>query len=147
MRTPRATRPQQRSPDCCAMSPPIIPNCPSRHHYEGCVRSQHQPELFEACEFELDNGHQFSTNRDLLGADTVEKVENRKTPKISQKLIFGQVRRWDVHSANTKVRGRFSEKRGGLSHRCARNASAALENFVRHPQKTFSTVSARNRQR
>ena len=39
-----------------------------------------------------------------------------------------------LHSANTKVRGRFS-------HRCARNASAALENFLRHPQKTFSTVS------
>jgi hypothetical protein len=29
-------------------------------------------------------------------ADTVEKVENRKTPKISQMLIFGQVRRWDA---------------------------------------------------
>src|SRR5271155_2880259 len=50
-----------------------------------------------------------------------------------------------LHSANTKVRGRFSEKRLGLSHRCARNASAALENFVRHPQKTFSTVSVKNR--
>jgi phage terminase large subunit-like protein len=24
------------------------------------------------------------------------KVENRKTPKISQMLIFGQVRRWDA---------------------------------------------------
>jgi hypothetical protein len=28
--------------------------------------------------------------------DTVEKVENRKTPKISQMLIFGRVRRWDA---------------------------------------------------
>jgi hypothetical protein len=31
-----------------------------------------------------------------LWVDTVEKVENRKTPKISQMLIFGQVRRWDA---------------------------------------------------
>jgi hypothetical protein len=32
----------------------------------------------------------------LFLTDTVEKVENRKTPKISQMLIFGQVRRWDA---------------------------------------------------
>src|SRR5271154_2494275 len=44
-------------------------------------------------------------------------------------------------SADAKVRGRFSETRRGPAHRCARSASAALENFVRHPQKTFSTVS------
>src|SRR5204863_8741901 len=44
-------------------------------------------------------------------------------------------------SANTAVRGRFSEKGRGPSHRCTRNVSAALENFVRHPQNTFSTVS------
>jgi hypothetical protein len=48
------------------------------------------------------------------------------------------------HGANTKVRGRFSEMRRGPSHLCARNASEALETFVRHPEKTFSTVSARN---
>ena len=42
-----------------------------------------------------------------------------------------------LRSANTKVHGRFSEKRRGLSHRCARNASAALENFVRHPKRLF----------
>src|SRR5712691_9145654 len=29
------------------------------------------------------------------------------------------------------------------SHRCARNASAALENFVCCPQKTFSTASVK----
>ena len=46
-------------------------------------------------------------------------------------------------SADTKGRGRFSEMRRGPSHRRARSASAALENFVRRPQKTFSTVSAR----
>ena len=34
-------------------------------------------------------------DRPLL-ADTVEKVENRTTPKISQMLIFGQLYRWDA---------------------------------------------------
>src|SRR5712671_6179342 len=46
-----------------------------------------------------------------------------------------------LHRDDTKVRGRFSEKRSGPSRRCARNASAALENFLCFPQKTFSTVS------
>src|SRR5947208_13547589 len=40
--------------------------------------------------------------------------------------------------------GRFSEKRCGPSRRCARNASAALENFVCYPQKTFSTASTQS---
>jgi hypothetical protein len=31
-----------------------------------------------------------------LLADTVEKVENRTTAKISQMLIFGRLRRWDA---------------------------------------------------
>ena len=70
----------------------------------------------EVC-FAPSNRHRQPGQTCRKGADTVEKVENRKTPKISQKLIFGQVRRWDVHSANTKVRGRFSEKRGGLSRK------------------------------
>src|SRR5271168_4299979 len=48
-------------------------------------------------------------------------------------------------SADAKVCGRFSEMPRGPSHRCARNASAALENFVPDPQKTFSTVSTRLR--
>src|SRR5271168_4379520 len=47
-------------------------------------------------------------------------------------------------SADAKVCGRFSEMPRGPSHRCARNASAALENFVPDPQKTFSTVSVKN---
>jgi hypothetical protein len=46
-----------------------------------------------------------------------------------------------LFSVDTKVRGRFSEKRCGPPRRCARNASAALENFVCYPQKTFSTAS------
>ena len=50
-----------------------------------------------------------------------------------------------LFSVDTTVRGRFSEKRCGPSRRCARNASAALENFVCYPQKTFSTASTRLR--
>jgi hypothetical protein len=37
-----------------------------------------------------------SLGRGPLWVDTVEKVENRTTPKISQMLIFGQLRRWDA---------------------------------------------------
>src|SRR6476620_11821730 len=50
-----------------------------------------------------------------------------------------------LFSVETKVRGRFSEKRCGPSRRCARNASAALENFVCCPEKTFSTASTQRR--
>jgi len=50
-------------------------------------------------------------------------------------------------SADTKVRGRFSETRWGPSRRRARNASGALENFACYPQKTFSTASVKLRVR
>src|SRR5258706_10430051 len=43
---------------------------------------------------------------------------------------------------DTKVRGRFCVKRCGPSRRRVRTASAVLKNFVRQPEKTFSTVSA-----
>src|SRR6266478_2515885 len=45
---------------------------------------------------------------------------------------------------DTKVRGRFCVKRCGPSRRRVRTVSAVLKNFVRQPEKTFSTVSARN---
>jgi len=45
---------------------------------------------------------------------------------------------------DTKVRGRFYEKRCGPSRRGARNASAVLKNFARQPEETFSTVSAQS---
>src|SRR5205823_705153 len=50
-----------------------------------------------------------------------------------------------LFSVDTKVRGRFFEKRCGPPRRCARNASAALENFVCCLQKTFSTASVKVR--
>jgi hypothetical protein len=45
---------------------------------------------------------------------------------------------------DTKVRGRFYEKRCGPSRRGARNASAVLKNFARQPEETFSTLSAKS---
>src|SRR6478736_9707882 len=42
---------------------------------------------------------------------------------------------------DTKVRGRFCVKRCGPSRRRVRDALAVLKNFVRQPEKTFSTVS------
>jgi hypothetical protein len=59
--------------------------------------------------------------------DTVAKVENRSTLKISQKPMFRRLYRC------------------GPSLRNVRNASAALKNFVRRPEKTFSTVSGPKR--
>jgi hypothetical protein len=44
-------------------------------------------------------------------ADIVEKVENRTTPKIPQKLIFGVPAAARRRSADTKVLGRFCVKR------------------------------------
>jgi hypothetical protein len=46
--------------------------------------------------FHPNNRYSLTEELHPLCADTVEKVENRKTPKISQMLIFGQVRRWDA---------------------------------------------------
>jgi hypothetical protein len=43
------------------------------------------------------------------------------------------------------VRGRFCVKRCGPSRHRLRNTSAVLENFARHPKKTFSTLSAKTR--
>jgi hypothetical protein len=45
-------------------------------------------------------------------------------------------------SANTKLRDRFCARRCGPSYRRARNASAVLKNFGRHPKKTLATMSA-----
>src|SRR5438477_74714 len=47
-----------------------------------------------------------------------------------------------LFNATTEVRDRFWIKRYGPSRRRAQNASAALRTFVRHPKKTFATISA-----
>ena len=76
-------------------------------------------------------------------ADIVAEVENRTTPKISQKLIFYFSTAATLFNGVTKVRGRFWMKECGLSRRRARTASEVLGNFVRHAKKTFATISAR----
>jgi hypothetical protein len=78
-----------------------------------------------------------------LFADTVAKVENRSAPKISRKFTLGCLsgcitfqRHWE---------GPWSildETIWGPPRRRAQNASAALRIFVRHPKKTFATISA-----
>jgi hypothetical protein len=75
-------------------------------------------------------------------ADIVAKVENRTTLKISRKLILDFSAAASLFSAATKVRGRFWTNRYGPSRRRAQSVSAALKNFVPHPKKTFSTLSA-----
>src|SRR3979411_1329714 len=80
-------------------------------------------------------------------ADIVAKVENRRTQKISRKLTLGFSAAPSLFSATTEIRDRFWMKRYGPSRRRAQNASAALKIFVRHPKKTFATISASNRPR
>src|SRR6478672_5504212 len=48
-------------------------------------------------------------------------------------------------SADTMVRGRFCAKQCGPSRRHVRSASPVLENFARHPKRTFSTLSGEER--
>src|SRR5436190_21972478 len=79
----------------------------------------------------------------LFVADIVAKVENRTTPKISPKLIFGLSAAGPLFSGTTEVRDRFWMKRYGPSRRRAENASVALRFFVRHPKKTVATRSTR----
>jgi hypothetical protein len=50
-------------------------------------------------------------NEGPLLADTVEKVENRTTPKIPRKLIFDVPTAAKPRGADTKVLGRFCVKR------------------------------------
>src|SRR6266403_3399897 len=73
------------------------------------------------------------------------KIERRQIPTFARFLDYSAVAM--LFSVDTKIRGRFSEKRCGPSRRCARNASAGLENFVCYPQKTFSTASTHSRRR
>jgi hypothetical protein len=46
-----------------------------------------------------------------------------------------------LFGATTEVRDRFWMKRYGPSRRRAQNATAALKIFIRHPKKTFVTIS------
>jgi hypothetical protein len=66
---------------------------------DGHVCSWHETDM-ERCplgvRFRGQSGSRTSGPSGQLLTDTVEKVENRTTPRISQMLIFGQLRRWDA---------------------------------------------------
>jgi hypothetical protein len=59
--------------------------------------------------FVIDHEIPFAYERPLC--DIVEKVENRTTPKIPRKLIFGVPTAAKPRGADTKVLGRFCVKR------------------------------------
>jgi hypothetical protein len=71
------------------------------------------------------------------------KIENRTTPKSREGRLLIDSPAAKLSRADTKARGRFCVKRCGPSCRRVRNASAVLTIFVRQPEKTFSTLSAR----
>jgi hypothetical protein len=98
-------------------------------------RSQH--ELLPLFTSEINNDPRLP-----LVADTVAKVENRSTLKISQKPMFRRLYVAMLGRPDTNVRGRFCAKRCGPSRRRLRNASAVFIIFVCCPEKTFATVSA-----
>jgi hypothetical protein len=54
-----------------------------------------------------------------LLADTVEKVENQRAPKISRKSNVGDLNRCRLCRTDTSVSGRFCVNRCGPSHRSA----------------------------
>jgi hypothetical protein len=76
-----------------------------------------------------------------LLTDAVEKSKIERSKKPRKCLFLDYSAAATLNGADTKVRGRVSEKRSGPSRRCARNASAALKKFVCLLQKTFSTAS------
>src|SRR5450631_3235486 len=77
-------------------------------------------------------------------ADIVAKVENRTTLKIARKSNFRLLCSCFGFNATTEVHGRFWMERYGPSRRRAQNAPAALRIFLRHPKKTFATISTQS---
>ena len=73
----------------------------------------------------------------LLRKSKIERLQKSRKVFTAAMLAKG----------DTKVRGRFCERRCGPSRRGERSASSVLKNFVHLPEKTFSTVSALSRRR
>src|ERR1700704_2907188 len=73
------------------------------------------------------------------------KIKQPQKSRKSRSLAFPAAA--SLFSATAEVRDRFWMKRYGPSRRRAQNASTALRIFVRHPKKTFATISARRRHR
>ena len=72
-----------------------------------------------------------------FGANTVAKVENSTTPKISRMSIFSGLRRCNALWNRYGGCGRFCVKRCGPSRRRMNNAPAVLKKFVRQSNKDF----------
>ena len=70
----------------------------------------------------------------------LQKSKIERDLKIPRKLIFDVSTAAKPRSADTMVRGRFCVKRCGPSRHRLRDASAVLENFVRHPKRLFNTI-------
>ena len=71
------------------------------------------------------------------------KIEQPQKSRQSLSLDFSAA--VSLFKAATEACDRFWMKRYGPSRRRTRDASAALRNFARRPEKTFTTISARNR--
>src|ERR1700676_759372 len=67
------------------------------------------------------------------------KIERLRKSRESRLLVVSAAAR--LCRTDTRVYDHFCGNRCGPSHCRARDAPAALKNFVRHPEKTFSTVS------
>src|SRR6202171_4261592 len=70
------------------------------------------------------------------------KIERLRKSRESWFLVLSAAAR--LCRTDTRVYDRFCGNRCGPSHCRARDAPAALKNFIRHPEKTFSTVSTQN---
>src|SRR6476646_11827020 len=75
-------------------------------------------------------------------ADIVAKSKIERPKKSRESRFQGFSAAASLFKATTEVRGRFCVKRCGPSYRRVRNASAALNDFGRHPKKTFAIKSA-----
>jgi hypothetical protein len=76
----------------------------------------------------------------------LKKAKIERLPKSRESRCLDVSAAAMLARGDTKIRRRFCERRCGPSHRGERNASAVLKNFVRQPEKTFSTVSANSGQ-
>jgi len=72
-------------------------------------------------------------------ADIVAKVENPSAPKIWRKLILGYLRGCVTFQRHWEGPWLILDE---TIWSPTQNASAALRIFVRHPKKTFATISA-----
>src|SRR3979409_2389978 len=80
-----------------------------------------------------------------IRADAIEKVANDRLRNSREDQFFVVFAAAILRRACMKVCDRFGVIRCGPSRYNAWDAPAALKNFVRQPEKTFSTASANNR--